>query len=68
MSISRFLSTSRLRLDPHGTAAACLAGARRAQAVLLLLKKEVELCKLQQDIREQVRGVLRRLRARSARS
>jgi hypothetical protein len=28
----------------------------RAKAVLLLLKKEVELCKLQQDIREQVRG------------
>jgi len=26
------------------------------QAVLLLLKKEVELCKLQQDIREQVGG------------
>lgn len=27
----------------------------RAKAVLLLLKKEVELCKLQADIREQVR-------------
>ncbi len=27
----------------------------RANAVLLLLKKEVELCKLQADIREQVR-------------
>jgi hypothetical protein len=28
---------------------------RRAKIVLELLKKEVELCKLQQDIREQVR-------------
>mmetsp|Transcript_22464 Transcript_22464/g.62033 ORF Transcript_22464/g.62033 Transcript_22464/m.62033 type:complete len:1027 (-) Transcript_22464:288-3368(-) len=28
----------------------------RAKSVLLLLKKEVELCKLQQDIREQVEG------------
>ena len=28
---------------------------RRAQMVLELLKKEVELCKLQADIREQVR-------------
>jgi hypothetical protein len=29
--------------------------ARSAKMVLELLKKEVELCKLQQDIREQVR-------------
>ena len=35
----------------------------RAKAVLLLLKKEVELCKLQADIREQVGGVLRTLAA-----
>ena len=33
----------------------CPRYACRANAVLLLLKKEVELCKLQADIREQVR-------------
>jgi hypothetical protein len=49
-------------LHAHARFARGACCTRRAQKVLELLKKEVELCKLQADIREQV-GVLL-LRAR----